>query len=62
MTNKTKLIMKLVKVCGEYDESLNPHPGDETFHYYDDIASQAIHYVSNKRIKEWIKETKKKIK
>jgi len=54
--------MKLMKVCGEYDESLNPHPGDETFHYYDDIASQAIHYVSNKRIKEWIKETKKKIK
>ena len=55
--------MKLIKVCREYDESLNTHPGDETFTpRYDDIASQAIHYVSNKHIKEWIKETKKKIK
>ena len=61
MSIKHKLIMKLRKVCSEYDTSLNPHPGDATYYYFDELQDKAIYHVSNKLLKKWIEETKKKI-
>ena len=61
MSIKHKLVMKLIKVCSEYDTSLNPHPNDDTNHYFEELQDDAIYHVSNKLLKKWIKETKKKI-
>jgi len=61
MNTKVKLILELIKVCGEYDTSLNPHPNNDPDYYYEELQKKAIHHVPNKLIKKWIKETKKKI-
>ena len=61
MSIKHKLVMKLLKVCSEYDTSLNPHPNNDPNYYFDEIKDGAIFHVSNKLLKKWIKETKKKI-
>ena len=52
--------MKLLKVCSEYDTSLNPHPNDDTYRHFDELQDEAIYHVSNKLLKKWIKETKQK--
>ena len=59
MNTKHKLVMELLKVCSEYDTSLNQHPGDETYRHFDVLKDKAIFHVSNKLLKKWIKETNK---
>ena len=61
MRSKHKLICELIKVCSEYDDSLNPHPNDDPCYYYEEMQKKAILYVPNKLLEKWIKETKKKI-
>ena len=62
MKKKTKLIIELIKVCSEYDTSLNPHPNDEPCYHWEEVQKNAIHHVPNKILMKWIKETKKKIR
>ena len=61
--NKSLLISKLIKVCGQVDaKNLDPSNPEPWHHFEDTVMYQALRMLTNKQINKLIEKTKKLVK
>ena len=61
--NKSLLISKLIKVCGQVDAKNADPSNPEAWHHFEDtVMYQALRMLTNKQINKLIEKTKKLVK